>query len=84
MQYYTMRSLSSAELREHFGEIFRTDVEVFADASPQQRGRDIGIAALLLQLMQHVQHDSLLASQSVADIGYPVVAHRRAVYILMS
>src|SRR4030095_4825752 len=78
-----MRALASAELREHFGEILRTDVEVFADASPQQRGRNVGITALLLQLLQHVQHDSLLASQCVADIWYPVVAHRRAVYILM-
>jgi hypothetical protein len=30
--------------------------------------------------MQYVKHNSLLAGQAVADIGYPVVIHRRAVY----
>lgn len=75
-----MRSLAGAKLREHLGESLRADVEVLANASPQHRSRNVGVAALLLQLMQQVKHNALLARQAVADIGYPVVAHRRAVY----
>src|SRR5262245_58998676 len=77
---FRVRSLAGAELREHLGESVRADVEVFANASPQHRCRDICIAALLLQLMQYVEHDSQLAGQAVADIGYPVIAHRAAAY----
>jgi hypothetical protein len=77
---FTMCSLPRSELREHLGETLRADVEVLANASPQQRRRDVGSATLLLQLMQYVKHNALLARQAVADIGYPVVVHRRAVY----
>jgi hypothetical protein len=75
-----MRSLPRAELREHFGETLGADVEVLADPSPQHRSGDVGIAALLLQLVQYVKYNALLAGQAIADIGYPVVVHRRAVY----
>ena len=42
---------------------------MLAYASPEHCCRDVSIAAFFLRLMQNVQDHSLLASQSVADVG---------------
>src|SRR6201999_1924191 len=66
-------SLTRAEAREHFRKCFRTDVEIFADSAPQHRGWDVAVTALLLRLVQDVQHYPLFAGKSVADVGDTVV-----------
>jgi hypothetical protein len=53
-------SLACAEPREHLREIFRADIEVFADSSPQHRCRNVPVAALRLDFPKTVQDHSLL------------------------
>src|SRR5690606_41034904 len=60
--------LPCAEARKHRRKLFGADIEVFANASPQHGRRNVPAVALRLRLPEHVQHDSLLASESVADV----------------
>src|SRR5690606_33316732 len=50
-----------------------TDVKVLADSSPQHCRRHVAPAALLLCLVQDVQHDALLARETVPHVGNDVL-----------
>jgi hypothetical protein len=49
-------------------------MEVLAHASPQDGRRYVAIPALFLRLMQNVQDNALLASQSIANVRNVVEA----------
>src|SRR5690606_9505644 len=74
------RSLAGAEPREHQRKLFRADVEVLADPSPQHGRRHVAIAALLLRLMKHVQDDALLMGEPVANVGQDVFERVHCAY----
>jgi hypothetical protein len=66
--------IACAKSRQHCGQILRANVEMLTYPAPQHRGGHIPIAALLLRLIEDVQHHTLLASQTVSYIRYCVEA----------
>jgi hypothetical protein len=58
---------------QHRRKFLGTDIEVFAYPPPQHGCRYVPAAPLLLGLVQNVQDDTFLASQSVTNVGDSVI-----------
>src|SRR5689334_22140775 len=63
---------ATAESGEHLGEILRADVEMLANPPPQHGRGDVAAAAFFLCLVQHPEHHTLLAGESIAHVGQKV------------
>lgn len=64
--------LSGPQPGQHAREVFRADVEVFADPSPQHGRGDVAATAFFLRLVQHPQDHALLAREPIAHVGQEV------------
>lgn len=67
------------ESREHFRQLLRADIEMFAHPSPQHCGRHVAITALFLRLVEHIEDDPLSPVQTIANVGESVIFGRRVI-----